>query len=211
MTRESNRFEPNRVVGLTGGIASGKSTVSKIMAENGAVVIDADAIAHEVVQKSKPAWREIRDHFGLDVLRADEEIDRSRLGDIVFKNPQARSTLEAIVHPRVHDETQRRIRQAGLHTPNAVVVLDVPLLFEVGMDKSLSVIIVVYVPESVQLSRLMKRDGISRESAMDRIQSQMSLEEKKNRATHIIDNSGPISNTRDQVLAMMAELRKNIR
>lgn len=196
-----------RIVGLTGGIASGKSTVSRMFAENGTEVIDADAITREVVRKSTPAWDEIVAHFGRTLLNPDGEIDRVRLGAIVFQNPGERHALEAIVHPRVHEETERRIHQIGGRTPGALVILDIPLLFETNHYTCREETIVVYVPEKVQLARLMARDGISRESAMDRIRSQLPIEEKKKRGTYLIDNSGNLSDTRRQVMALAALLK----
>lgn len=197
-----------RVVGLTGGIASGKSTVSRMFSENGAKVIDADAIAREVVRKPKPAWLEIKAHFGETILGPDGEIDRIQLGAIVFKDVKEREALEAIVHPRVKEETERRIRQIGFEAPNALVILDIPLLFETDHYTSREETIVVYVPETIQLARLMARDTISLESAMDRIRSQIPIEEKKKRGTYLIDNSGDLAGTRHQVMTLMALLKK---
>ncbi|HSO18342.1 MAG TPA: dephospho-CoA kinase, partial [Desulfosarcina sp.] len=195
------------VAGLTGGIASGKSTVSRILADAGARVIDADRIAREVVIRGSPAYADIVAFFGREVLRKDGEIDRSRLGDIIFNDPEKQARLNAIVHPRVFDRSERMIADIAARTPGAVVILDVPLLLEAGMDRDLAELIVVYVPESLQLERLMRRDDIDAAAAMARIRSQMPIEEKRRRATIVIDNSGGPDACRRQALAVYRRLK----
>lgn len=184
------------VAGLTGGIATGKSTVSAIFKTCGAVIVDADVIAREVVQKGRKAWSEIIDTFGSRILLPDGSINRPALGDIIFHDPVRQQILNHIVHPEVMAETNRRLVEINHDSPDAVVILDVPLLFESGMDKGLSEIIVVYVPEPLQLQRLMHRNALSEDQALARIRSQIPVEEKKRRATRIIDNSGSIDITR---------------
>ena len=197
-----------QVIGLTGGIASGKSTVSGILENAGAVIIDADRIARDVVNKGRPAYREIIDTFGDKVLSADGEIDRGMLGDIIFKDPQKKQLLNRIVHPYVKKETDRQLKQIEKHHPNAIVILDIPLLLEAQMHKDLSEVIVVYVPEETQINRLIKRDGISHADALARVHSQMPIEEKKNLATIVINNSGSRENTRKQTLKIFQRLKK---
>ena len=198
-----------QVIGLTGGIATGKSTVSAILENAGAVIIDADRIAREAVKKGQPAYREIVEHFGETVLLPDGEINRSVLGDIIFNAPGKKQLLNKIVHPYVRKETHRQLQQIGRTEPNAIVILDIPLLIEAEMDKDLSEVIVVYVPEHIQIERLMQRDGISEADALARVRSQMPIEEKKDKATIIVDNSGSKENTRKQTLKIFQRLKDN--
>jgi dephospho-CoA kinase len=194
------------IAGLTGGIASGKSTVSAVLAEAGARVIDADRIARDIVRRGGPAYQRIVARFGRQILRPDGDIDRGRLGAVVFDDPQERRALEGIVHPGVREETARRVEQLRREAPDAVVVLDVPLLFESGMHRGLAEVIVVYVPAAVQLERLIKRDSLPKAAALARIRSQMPLDEKKALATRVIDNSGPPEETRRQTLEIYRQL-----
>ena len=194
------------VAGMTGGIASGKSTVAEMFARNGARVIDADRIAREAVRKGAPAYADIIAHFGETILQENGEIDRSRLAMIIFHDETERKVLERIVHPRVKKETARRLEQIRQQDPHAIVILDVPLLFESGMEQDLNDIIVVYVPQAVQIQRLMARDGSSEAEALARIRSQMPIEKKKTLADMVIDNSGSLANTRAQTLAVYNQL-----
>jgi dephospho-CoA kinase len=198
------------IAGLTGGIASGKSTVSAFLEDAGAVIVDADKIARDVVQKDKPAWLEIVDAFGTSILLPDGEINRILLGDIIFNDPAKKQILNRIIHPEVFTETATRLAEIEKKQPNAVVILDVPLLIESGMDTGLSDIIVVYVPESVQIQRLMTRDALTQAQTLARIRSQMPIEEKKKRATIVIDNSGSRENTRNISLRVYHKLREKI-
>jgi dephospho-CoA kinase len=191
---------------MTGGIASGKSTVAEMFARNGARVIDADRISREVVGRGTPAYADIIAHFGDPILQDDGEIDRSRLAMVVFHDETERKVLERIVHPRVKAETARRLERIRREDPNAVVILDVPLLFESGMEQGLDEVIVVYVPQAVQVQRLMARDGYSEAEALARIRSQMPIGKKKALAGMVIDNSGSLENTRVQALAVYNRL-----
>lgn len=194
------------VVGLTGGIASGKSTVSHIFDRAGAVVIDADKLARQVVEPGKPAWKEIREQFGRQVFKPDGTLDRERLGDMVFHQNRLRRQLEAIIHPRVRAQMDETLGKLALSRPDSVVVLDVPLLLETGMDKGLDEIIVVYAPAAVQLRRLMLRNGFSADQAQARIDAQMPMERKRSRATLVIDNSGDLAGTEKQTMAIYHDL-----
>ena len=198
------------IAGLTGGIASGKSTVSAFLEDAGAVIVDADKIARDVVQKDQPAWREIVGAFGRSILLPDGQINRILLGDIIFNDPAKKQVLNQIVHPGVFSETATRLAEIEKKQPGAVVILDVPLLIESGMDSGLSDIIVVYVPESLQIQRLMTRDLLTQAQALARIRSQMPIEEKKKRATIVIDNSGSRENTRNISLRIYQKLRDKI-
>jgi dephospho-CoA kinase len=193
-------------VGLTGGIATGKSTVSAIFRHAGAKIIDADQIARNVVNKGLPAWQKIVAHFGPRVLMADGQINRASLAEVVFNDPVQKRYLNAIVHPHVRRKTEELMQKLKEKEVNGVVVLDVPLLYEVGMDRDLDKIIVVYVPEIIQLERLMERDRLSEQSARVRIQSQMSIEEKKQRADIVIDNSGSPETTQAEALEIYRTL-----
>ncbi len=198
------------ITGLTGGIASGKSTVSAFLEEAGAVIVDADKIARHVVQKGQPAWQQIVDVFGLSILLPDGEINRSHLGDIIFNDPEQKQVLNRIVHPEVFSEITARLAEIEKNQPGAIVILDVPLLIESRMDVGLSDIIVVYIPESLQIQRLMIRDALTPAQALARIRSQMPIEEKKKRATLLIDNSGSRENTRKQTTCVYRQLKENL-
>ncbi len=199
------------VAGLTGGIASGKSTVAEILRKAGAVIIDADRIARQVVAPGLPAWREIRDLFGDGILQPDGAIDRAALGAIVFNDAPLRRRLEAIVHPRVGAEIAAQMQRAAQEQPDAVVIMDIPLLFETDRTQGLAEIIVVFTPESIQRQRLMARDHLSPEAAEARIRSQMPMAEKVRRATLTIDNSGTPAETERQALAVFQHLMQRAR
>ena len=197
------------IAGLTGGIATGKSTVANIMAEAGAHVIDADRIAKDVVKKGLPAWKEITEYFGKEILGSDGEIDRERLGDVVFGSKDKLEVLNKIVHPRVFEEMAREMDEVKQRAPDSIVILDIPLLIETGLHKLLSNVILVYAPERIQLARLMARDNIPKEAALKRIRSQMPIEQKKAFANHIIDNSSEIEHTRIMTLEVLERLKGN--
>ncbi|MGA8240078.1 MAG: dephospho-CoA kinase [Desulfobacterales bacterium] len=196
------------VAGLTGGIGTGKSTVAAVFAEAGAVIIDADEIARDVVAKGRPAWCRIVAHFGRDVLLPDGGIDRKKLGAIIFNDARQKVHLDRIVHPHVIAETEQQLKEIERVQPQAVVILDVPLLIEAGMNRDLDEVIVVYAPEAVQLKRLMRRDRLTAAEGLSRIRSQMPIEEKKMRATVVIDNSASPAVTRKRVLEVFADLQR---
>jgi len=196
------------IAGLTGGIATGKSTVSSILREAGAIIIDADAIARDAVKKDLPAWHEIVRIFGKEILLPDGEIDRVRLGDIIFKDASKKEILNKIVHPHVIQRVAEMIEEIGKESPGSIVILDVPLLIEAGMDKGLEDVILVYTPEWIQIERLIERDGISDEDALLRVRSQMPIEKKREFSTIIIDNSGTIEATKKRALEVFDSLKK---
>ena len=196
------------IAGLTGGIATGKSTVSSILREAGAIIIDADAIARDAVQKNLPAWHEIVRIFGKEILLPDGEIDRAYLGDIIFKDSTKKEILNKIVHPHVIQKVAELIEEIGKESPDSIVILDVPLLIEAGMDKGMEDVVLVYTPEHIQIKRLVERDGISDEDALLRVRSQMPIEKKRELATIIIDNSGPIEATKKRALEVFDSLKK---
>jgi dephospho-CoA kinase len=199
------------VVGLTGGIASGKSTVSGMLARAGAIVMDADIIAREVVEPGQKAWQEIRRVFGDKVLHPDGSVDRKTLGDLIFSNPHLRKQLEHIIHPRVRSAIAQRVARICQNRPDALVIQDVPLLYETGMDSGLAEVIVVYVPGHIQLQRLMQRDGLVRRQALERIAAQLPMEEKRQKATIVIDNSRSLRMTENQVQKVYFELHRRAR
>ncbi len=194
------------LAGLTGGIASGKSTVAGWFAELGAVVLDADLMAHEAVARKTPGWKAVVDTFGEQILAGDGQIDRKTLGSLVFNDPEKRALLEKIIHPLVRSRINAAVEEIRRRNPGAVVVQDIPLLFESGMDHGFDEIIVVYIPEHLQLKRLMARDRLNAEQATARIRSQMPLEEKKQLATIVIDNSGNLEDTRRQTEYVYGQL-----
>jgi dephospho-CoA kinase len=199
------------LAGLTGSIATGKSTVSAFLEDAGAVIVDADKIARDVVQHGQPAWQDIVNHFGRTILLPDGEINRPRLGDIIFNDPEQKKILNAIVHPRVTAETTARLEDIEKSCPNAVVILDIPLLVETETRRDFDEIIVVYVPEALQIQRLMARDSLTHEQALARIRSQMPIEEKKRHATVVIDNSGSREETRIQTIAAYNRLSAHMK
>lgn len=184
-----------KIIGLTGGIASGKSTVSRALRELGAIIIDADEVAHAIIEPGKPAWKDIVEHFGLGVLNPDQTIDREKLGAIVFNNPERLQVLNQITHPRVGEQFKQIITTLRAEKSDAVLFIEVPLLYETHMERICDEVWVVWVDEETQIQRLMKRDGLSREDALKRIDAQMSLDEKARRADFVIDNRYSIEET----------------
>lgn len=196
------------LIGLTGGIGTGKSTVSNILKEKGYKVIDADEISREVVEVEKPAYKEIVEAFGTLILFEDGSIDREKLGKLIFTNEDFRKQLNDIVHPYVWQSIKKEITKYCIN--NHIVFLDVALLIE-EIDKlnkydiELNEIWLVYLVPNIQLSRLMKRDGISKEDAIDKINSQMKLEDKKKYANRIIDNSGDLDSLKKNIDNLLEE------
>jgi dephospho-CoA kinase len=186
-------------IGLTGGIATGKSTVSRLLAERGAAIIDADVIAREIMEPGHPVLAAVSERFGPGVLNADGTLNRKKLGEIVFSNPEERKALEALTHPAIRAEMKQRMEELEAADPHRLVVADIPLLYESGLDPLYERIMVVYVPREVQLTRLMLRDGLSKEAAEQRINAQMDIEIKKERADILIDNSGELEETKRQI------------
>ncbi|MDF2836408.1 MAG: dephospho-CoA kinase [Paenibacillus sp.] len=187
------------IIGLTGGIASGKSTVGRMLTERGAKLVDADEVAREIVRPGEPALEAIASLFGQAVLHPDGTLNRQALGDIVFRDKEQLSRLEAITHPAIRKRMQARIHSYESQNPNGLAVADVPLLYETKQEALYEGIMVVYVPAELQLGRLMARSGMPREEASRRISLQMGMEEKRKRADWLIDNSGTLEETERQV------------
>ncbi|NXD87647.1 DCAKD protein, partial [Halcyon senegalensis] len=196
------------LVGLSGGIASGKSTVVAMLRELGCAVIDADVIAREaVVQPRSKAYRQILRYFGTEILSETGEINREALGNIIFSQPEKRRLLNSITHPEILKEMLKQILKYFVRGYR-YVILDIPLLFETKrLTKFMKYTVVVYCDPLTQLSRLMRRNRLSRAEAEARVASQLPLDEKRRLATHVVDNSGERERTRRQVLGLHAHLQ----
>ena len=190
-------------VGLTGGVASGKSTVAAMLAELGAVVIDADALAREVVAKGTPGLASVVEEFGEELLAPDGELDRPAMGRLVFNDTAARRRLEAIVHPLVFERIVELEEQAP---PEAVVVHDIPLLAENGRGGDFDAVIVVDAPEHLQVERMTGDRGWTEEDARSRIAAQATREERRAIATHVVENTGTRGDLRRRVAEVFAEV-----
>lgn len=194
-----------KLVGLTGGIASGKSTVAKILRQLGAAIVDADMLSREVVAPGHDGWNEIVATFGSEVLQADQNLDRQKLRTLIFNNPDARKQLEAIIHPRVRALAEQRIREHG-EAGYAVVVYEVPLLFEGDLQQWLRPVILVACNVDTQRQRLQQRDGLDAAAAQKHIDAQMSLEKKRRLADYVIENDGSLADLESQVRAVLAKI-----
>lgn len=199
-----------RVIGLTGGIATGKSTVSRLFRELGVPVVDADHLARQVVAKGSEALQELIALLGEEIIQPDGSLDRSRLGEIIFADPEIRQKVDDIMHPRVFVQMQEATQKALASARTPIIILDVPLLFESGYTLRLAdETVVVYASPRVQRARLMARNHVDAAEADRRIASQMPLEEKIRRADYVIDNSGSLRETEKQVQRLWEEWRKH--
>lgn len=192
------------IIGLTGGIASGKSTVSRILKELGAEIVDADLVAKEVIKPHTDAWRELVAEFGREILNHDKTINRRRLGQRVFSDPEALKTLNRITHPRILSRIEDRIRRARDRGAQKVLVIDAPLLIETGMVPLVDEVWLVVVDPRTQIDRLMARDHFTFQEAANRLNSQMPLAEKMKYAHRVIDNQGSLEQTRRQLEELWA-------
>lgn len=187
------------LVGLTGGIATGKSTVANLFRGLGAVVIDADVLAREVVEPGEPALAAIAAEFGPSVLTGDGRLDRKALGAIVFADPDKRRRLEALTHPPIRERLHRQLEALAARGFRGLVLFDAPVMIESGNYKNMDRLVVVIADEASQLARLQTRDRFERDEARRRIASQMPLAEKAKLADYVIDNSGDVADTEAQV------------
>ena len=201
---------PFLLVGLTGGIATGKSTVDAVLRELGAQIIDADVLAREVVEPGEPALAEIASEFGPAVLGPDGRLDRKALGAIVFTDPECRHKLEAMTHPRIRERFQQRLDALTAENFRGLVFFDAPVLIESGNYRTMDRLVVVITDAATQIARLLARDGIDCEEALRKIRSQMPLDEKAELADYVIDNSGDRATTEADVRriyqALLADL-----
>ncbi|MEE8423156.1 MAG: dephospho-CoA kinase [Thermodesulfobacteriota bacterium] len=187
------------IIGLTGGIASGKDTVAAFLKELGAIIIDADEISREIVKPGMSAWEELVEEFGRNILAGDNTIDRTKLGSIVFNEPAHLQRLNGITHPKIIAEEKKRVQQIQKSDPRAMIVVNAALLIESGNYKNMDKVIVVYVNEKVQIERAAKRDHLSLTDIQKRINAQIPLDQKSKYADFLIDNNGTIKNTKEQV------------
>jgi dephospho-CoA kinase len=195
-----------KLIGLTGGIASGKSTVAAILRRLGVAIVNADELSREVVQPGTPGWKEIVDTFGTEILQPDGTVDRQRLRKIIFSDPAARKKLEAVIHPRVRALAQQRFQEhaaAGFE----IVVYEVPLLFESNLQNSLRPVVLVATNVETQKNRLQDRDHLAESEAEKHITAQMSLEEKRRLADYVIENDGTLDELERRVRAVLEEIK----
>jgi len=194
------------VIGVTGSIATGKSTVAVMLEEMGAPIVDCDLLSRLVVEPGKPAWEDIVSFFGEEVLQDDRTLNRKKLGEIIFQDEDKRKKLNSIQHIRILDEMARLVEEHVRQDPNTIIQGVVPLLIEVGWEPAFHKLLMVYVPEEEQVKRLMERDSIDRETAIRIISSQMGVDEKKGHCDFIVDNSGTLEETRKQVAELWEQL-----
>lgn len=199
-----------QIVALTGNFGTGKSTVAKIFADAGVPCIDADDIAHRLCAPESPAWEAIVEQWGEGILQPDQTIDRKKLGAIVFQHPEERRKLELILHPRIREQMQAETKKIA-QQKKPLVVLEIPLLFEVGWhtEEKWDAIIVVSCHESQQRARLKEKLGLSDAEILAREQAQWPIEKKLRLATHTLDNSGTLDATRKQVQSILQQLKEN--
>jgi dephospho-CoA kinase len=195
------------IVGLTGGIASGKSLVSRVFRDLGAHVIDADRIVHELLRSDQEACKEVARHFGPSVVQPDGCIDRRRLGAIVFQNGAERTWLNSCLHPKVFEVFTMQTRHIQEQDPQALVVFDAALLVETGFHRGLDRIVVVYAEPEQQRDRLMARDRFTEAEALQRIASQMPLAQKRGHADYVITNTGTRERTERQAREVFRKLK----
>ena len=197
-------------IGLTGSIATGKSTVTNMLKELGAFVIDCDKTARDVVAPGTRGIAKIEAAFGKDAVAADGSMDRVYIGDLVFRNPEMKKRLENILFPLIFEALDEELLRLEREGATPVVFLDMPLLYEVKYDSYVDEVWLVYVPFEVQLSRSMKRNGYTKEEALLRIHSQISVDKKKSLAQQVIDNSGTLEDTKKQVRSLWERLQMRL-
>jgi dephospho-CoA kinase len=195
---------------LTGGIASGKSTVARMFAELGAIILDADQAAREVVRVGSPCWQRLKDFLGDAYFSADGELDRRKLRLRIVADEASRARVNLILHPAIMAAMEQQFHRWRRLHPHQPIIFDVPLVFEARMARDFDTIILAYVPAKVQIERLMARDGISRQEAEQSLAMQLPIEQKKRRAHIVVDNTGDLENTRQQVMSIWQELSSGL-
>jgi dephospho-CoA kinase len=196
-------------IAITGGAGTGKSTVARMFKELGAEVLDADAIAREAVAVGQPAWQELRRVYGADFFHENGELNRSRLAQLVFADPEARRRLDGLIHPRVEAELQARVAELARRGA-ALVLVEVPLLFETGREAAFDRVIVVAAPEAGQIRRLRARDHRGEAEIRGILEAQGRLKDKVARADYVVDNGGQLSRTEQQVKNIWGELKNQL-
>lgn len=196
------------VVGLTGGMCVGKSTVASMFAELGCLIIDADEVARSLVQPDAPAWKRIVKVFGKGVLNKDKTLDRKQLAGIIYADASKRKLLNSILHPLIFKEEERLIKEATSKGEYKIAIVSAALMIEAGTYKRFQKIIVVWCKKEIQIQRIMKREKVSRKEALQRWSAQLSSQEKKRYAQYVINTSGPFTETRKQVVQVYEKLRK---
>jgi len=196
------------IIGLTGGIVGGKSTVASMFKDLDAKIVDADELGHSVILPHRPAWKKITRLFGKDILQNDLTIDREKLGKIVFTDQALLKKLNEITHPEIIKLIKKEINLAKDKTRSQekILIIDAALIYEAKMDRLMDKIIVVYINEDEQVKRLIRRNNLSKEEALQRIKSQMPMKEKVKTADYVIDNSNSLNTTREQVEKIWQEL-----
>lgn len=187
------------IIGLTGGIACGKSTVARMLVSRGAKLVDADVIAREVVLPGSPVLGQVAARFGQAVLQEDGSLNRKKLGEIIFGDAEAKKELEMLLHPPIRQLMWERMQSLNEADPSGLVVVDIPLMYESGLESRFEEIMVVYVPREIQLQRLMVRDALDREQAERRLEAQWPIDRKKELADILIDNRGTLEQTEAQI------------
>lgn len=195
------------LVGLTGSIATGKSSVCRFLAEEGAIIIDADALARQAVAPGSVGFKQVIGRFGQKVLAPNGELDRAALRRLIFSDRQAKADLEAIIHPLVLAEEQRLIALAKAADPKAVIVVDLPLLYEIKEAHRFDKVIVVYADPKTQIKRLIDRDGADQATAEEALASQIDIETKRGLADYVVDNRGGLEETQRQVRLIFEQLK----
>lgn len=198
------------IVGLTGGVASGKTAVSGALKREGAYIIDADQIARELVQPKQPAWDELIRAFGTEILQEEGFIDRKKLAERIFRDPKQREVVDQILHPRIKEEMDRRIKEIVRKDPEAIVVIDAPLLIELGAHRKVDILIVVTSTPTQQMERLKERDGRSLEEAQGIFAAQLPIEEKVKLADIIIRNEGSLEEMEKRAKGVFQELKNRL-
>ena len=195
------------IVGLTGGIVSGKTTVAQIFKRLGAKIIDLDEIGREIVNPQQKAWKKIVQNFGVEILKDNQEINRKKLAKIVFSNQEKLNLLNQITHPVIIEVMKKQLNQiSNQATRDVICLIDAPLLFEAHIEHMMDKIIVVYINEKEQMTRLLQREGLSKDDAIKRMRAQIPIEDKVHLADYVIDNSFSIEQTKEQVFQLWREL-----
>ncbi len=198
-----------KVIGLTGGISSGKSTVSKFLAHLGAVVIDADKVGHEVFKPGTKAWQEVVDAFGQGIISADGTIDRRKLGEIVFSNPGARAKLNQVMHPLIYEQVKSRMEEYG-RKGAAIIIVEAPLLLEVGWKSLVDEVWVTSASEATVIKRLKEQKGLPEAQSLARVRAQLTDEERIRQADVVIDTDCALDELKERVEALWRKLRSRI-